>query len=66
MVQDFRSSIHYHIHWTSKEELDWECFETREEASTRALELALPGESFKIEVVAEKCPLRRIKLRSAG
>ena len=50
-------SPHFHIHWTDNKTLDWECFNSHEEARTRAVELSRPGETFKIEKVSAKCPL---------
>lgn len=50
-------SPHFHIHWRSKKDLDWECFETLAEAMTRAGELAGPEELFTIEEVFPKCPI---------
>ena len=49
---------HFHIRWTHKKSLDWECFPTESEASVRAGELAQPGEDFTIEEVLEDCPMR--------
>lgn len=30
--------IHFHIHWSRKKRLDWESFDSRHEATVRALE----------------------------
>jgi len=49
---------HFHIRWSEKNNLDWECFETREEAEARAQELAAPNETFAIEAVSQACPMR--------
>ena len=32
MVSRFGSSPHFHIRWLGKENLDWECFSTENEA----------------------------------
>ena len=34
---------HFHIHWTGSDRLDWQGFASRNEALSRALELALAG-----------------------
>jgi len=49
---------HFHIRWNEKDKLDWECFETREEAEVRARELTGPDETFAIEAVSQNCPTR--------
>jgi hypothetical protein len=49
--------IHFHIHWSRKERLDWESFDSRHEATVRALEVASPGEIFTIEECTETCTL---------
>ena len=59
------NSPHFHIHWMDKENLDWECFTTQDEARERATDLALPGEAFTIEEIQTKCPLLK-KVASAG
>ena len=51
------SASHFHIRW-NKTTLDWECFNTREEAMERASFLKLAGETFVIEEVHSECPLR--------
>jgi hypothetical protein len=62
MIQSSESPrTHFHIHWSGKEHLDWECFNTRADATMRALELAQPGESFRIDEIFEQCPLRGMK-----
>jgi hypothetical protein len=40
--------VHYQIRWSGSE-LDWERFRTRDEAESRAKELAAPEEIFTIE-----------------
>jgi len=47
---------HFHIHWTEKNQADWQRFATRPEAHCRALELVQPRESFTIEEYSEDCP----------
>jgi hypothetical protein len=54
----FERSPHFHIHWVGKD-MDWECFDTREEARRRAGELARPGEIFTIEEVSMNCPMHQ-------
>ena len=57
--------LHFHIRWSHKTTLDWECFLTYSEASIRAAELAGPEEMFEIEEVSSNCPMRRAKSASA-
>jgi len=40
--------IHYHIRWANSK-LDWDVFQTAEEAKTTAERLRLPGENYVIE-----------------
>ena len=47
---------HFHIHWTHTHRLDWECFKTIDEADLRAVELALPGETYQIVELSDSCP----------
>jgi hypothetical protein len=56
------SQPHFHIRWTHKTTLDWECFLTHSEASIRAAELAEPEEIFEIEEVSSDCPMLRKNL----
>ena len=58
--------FHCHIQWSSKESLDWECFETSEEATARAIDLLQPGEAFMIREVSEACPLFRSRAVTAN
>jgi hypothetical protein len=51
------SASHFHIRW-NETTLDWECFNTREEAEERASFLKLDGETFAVEEVHSQCPLR--------
>jgi hypothetical protein len=53
----FENSPHFHIHWIHNEKLDWECFETYDEAARSALRLARPREQFRIVEVLTGCPL---------
>jgi hypothetical protein len=46
--------MHYHIRWTTSK-LDWEVFNTREEAETAAKQLMLPNERYSIEQFDGKC-----------
>jgi hypothetical protein len=46
---------HFHIRWDGVERLDWEPFETPEQAESRAKELARPGEPFAIEEHGKTC-----------
>ncbi|HET6142739.1 MAG TPA: hypothetical protein VFE02_04475 [Candidatus Acidoferrales bacterium] len=57
---------HFHIHWEDNQNLDWECFESESDALGRAMELARPGEEFKIEEVSTNCPLRKSHSASAS
>jgi len=61
---DQTSSIpgtHFHIFWTQNHLMDWQCFETRAEATMRAMELVQPGETFSVEEILLQCPLRDAK-----
>ena len=40
---------HFHIRWLGVKRLDWEPFQTREQAEERAKQLARPEETFVIE-----------------
>jgi hypothetical protein len=46
---------HFHIHWSSKDSLDWERFASIPEALARAAELAQPNEKFTIEEASTDC-----------
>jgi hypothetical protein len=50
--------MHFHIHWTGStgSKLDWEAFQTREEAIAQATVLARPGETYAIEQFDGTCP----------
>lgn len=58
---------HYHIHWSTKEILDWEAFDSSAEAETSAQQLVRPGETYTIEERAENCPRcwKSFRLRKA-
>jgi hypothetical protein len=56
---------HFHIYWYGKKHMDWECFITYDDATVRALQLAQPGEVFRIDEISVKCPLRRTNVASA-
>jgi hypothetical protein len=56
MNPDISSRPHFHIRWHGQT-LDWECFESREEAEERAAFLKRDGETFAIEEV-NVCPAR--------
>jgi hypothetical protein len=56
---------HFHIFWTLSGRMDWECFDTRADATMRAMELVQPGETFSVEEILLQCPLRGAKAASA-
>ena len=60
------SRIHFHIHWSAREHLDWECFDTNEAATARAIELSRPGEKFTIQQVSTACLMGEPKATSAN
>jgi hypothetical protein len=48
---------HYHIRWSGKVLLDWQRFNTPEEAKASARQLVRPGETYTIEEQNdETCP----------
>jgi hypothetical protein len=47
--------MHHHIRWSTSK-LDWEVFNTREEANTAAKQLVLPNERYNIEQFDGNCP----------
>jgi len=57
---------HFHIFWTATKRLDWQCFDTREEAEQRALELVRIGEQFSIEEVEVAMTGSACMLKSAS
>ena len=58
---------HYHIRWSDRTALDWQSFNTREEAAARAKQLARQSETYAIEEHDGACPRCReaIKLKHA-
>ena len=64
MIGRIESMPHFHIRWMGRDNLDWECFSTVQEASERATDLSLPGEAFTIEEVDTNCPLRERIMRN--
>jgi hypothetical protein len=46
---------HYHIRWSGRTALDWECFNTRAEAEASAKQLTRLGETYTIEEHGEAC-----------
>jgi hypothetical protein len=49
------AGAHYHIRWWPSGNLDWERFDSREDAHTRAYELASPGETYSLEEFQQNC-----------
>jgi hypothetical protein len=51
---------HFHIRWSKPASktasLDWERFDTQEEAEASAKQLVLPGETYSIEELDRACP----------
>ena len=56
---------HFHIHWTNKDSVDWEPFDSQQRAEARALELARFGELFTIEDFCTPCSVCKPKAMSA-
>ena len=50
---DNQNKRHFHIRWPNQ--LDWERFETEQEAAARASELVQPGETYRIEAFDGAC-----------
>lgn len=48
-------SVHYHIRWSSRTALDWECFTTPAEAVIRGDELVHQGETYSVEKHGDPC-----------
>src|SRR5262245_40256332 len=46
---------HFHIQWSSKDHLDWEAFNSIEEARIVAEGLARPGETYAISPAGDGC-----------
>jgi hypothetical protein len=55
---------HYHIHWSTKDTLDWESFRSRTEAEQAARQLMLTGETYTIEERDETCPQCRAAFKA--
>ena len=57
---------HYHIRWSDRTSLDWQCFNTHAEAAARAKQLVRREETYTIEEHGEACPRCRdaMKLKS--
>lgn len=53
---DAKQEVHYHIHWSGKDTLDWERFATREEAEGGAQQLKRMDETYTIEEFNGLCP----------
>jgi hypothetical protein len=64
---DHHHQVHYHIRWSGKAALDWECFNTHAEAEASAKQLLLQGETYTIEEYDDACPRCRdtMNLKSA-
>ena len=60
------SLVHFHIRWRGEAQLDWQCFESRADATERAVSLAQPDEEFAIEEISARCPLRIARTAAAG
>jgi hypothetical protein len=56
---------HYHIRWANSK-LDWERFNTRQEAEQAARQLARPGETFTLEHVDDKTCMPCLKIYKIG
>jgi hypothetical protein len=63
---DSSQKLHFHIHWNKNDRLDWEAFNSHNEALSRALEIAQRGEMFAIQGVSEPCRLYGTKAGSAS
>jgi hypothetical protein len=48
--------LHYHIRWSDKTTLNYECFDTRADAEAGAKELVRRGETYTIEEHDGGCP----------
>lgn len=57
---------HYHIRWANSN-LDWQAFQTVQEAEEEAERLKLPGERYGIEALDGDCPrCHEIRLKVRG
>ncbi len=57
MTLRLNNSLHFHIRWIAKKNIDWQCFDSLTEALLHAAQLAEPNEGFTIEEVSITCPL---------
>ena len=49
------SKPHYHIRWSTKDDLDWQVFGADAEAESAAASMVQPNETFTIEEAGEHC-----------
>ena len=49
-------AAHFHIRWSGKDSLDWQRFQTRQDAIAVASELVRPGETYTVEEQSSNCP----------
>jgi hypothetical protein len=56
-LADITDSPHFHIHWSTTDQVDWQRFDTKAEADRRAVELVKPTESFTLEEFGANCPI---------
>jgi len=47
--------VHYHIRWSSSK-IDWQAFDTEQEAQIEAQRLKRPEETYTIDKFGEECP----------
>jgi len=60
-VYETPAGSHFHIKWSHKNDLDWECFNNFRDATNRAKELARPEEQFTVQMVLTACPMKGFK-----
>lgn len=65
---DGDTAPHFHIRWTSGDmpTVDWEAFDSRDEAESMARRLATPSETFIIDEFdhrCERCAMFRLERR---
>lgn len=60
------SETHFHIRWLPSDSLDWERFNSREDAEVRARELASPGESYVLDEFGANCERCNAMASAAG
>lgn len=46
---------HYHIRWSDRTTLDWECFSTSAAAEKRAKDLVRPDQTYTVEEHSRSC-----------